>query len=92
MGDGEYNNLKFYMQNAETGEMTEINGFTEISESQDAYLHDTPKINNFSVDMAITFDLTEREIIQFKRRFFPETLNNYRKLHGMPLIRKRWHG
>ena len=92
MGDGEYNNIKFYMQNAETGEMTEINGIAEVSESQGADLHDIPKINNFSVDMAITFDLTEREIIQFKRRFFPETLNNYRKLHGMPLMRKRWHG
>lgn len=92
MGSGEYNNLKFYMQNAETGEMTEIKGIAEISESQDADSHDIPKINNFSVDMTMTVDLTEREIIQFKRRFFPETLNNYRKLHGMPLMRKRWHG
>ena len=92
MGDGEYNNLKFYMQNAETGEMTEIKGIAEISDSQDAKSHDIPKINYFSVDMTMTVDLTEREIIQFKRRFFPETLNNYRKLHGMPLIRKRWHG
>jgi hypothetical protein len=92
MGGGEYNNLKFYMQNTETGEMTEIKGIAEISESQDADSHDIPKINNFSVDMTMTVDLTEREIIQFKRRFFPETLNNYRKLHGMPLMRKRWHG
>lgn len=92
MGDGEYNNLKFYMQNAETGEMTEIKGVAEISESQDAELHGITKINAFSVDMTVTVDLTEREIIQFKQRFFPETLNNYRKLHGMPLIRKRWHG
>ena len=92
MGDGEYNNLKFYMQNADTGEMTEINGIAEISESQDAESHDITKINCFSVDMTMTVDLTEREIIQFKQRFFPETLNNYRKLHGMPLIRKRWHG
>lgn len=92
MGDGEYNNLKFYMQNAETGEMTEINGITEISESQDTEPYGITKINAFSVDMTMTVDLTEREIIKFKRRFFPETLNNYRKLHGMPLIRKRWHG
>lgn len=92
MGDGEYNNLKFYMQNAETGEMTEIKGVAEISESQDAELHGITKINAFSVDMTVTVDLTKREIIQFKQRFFPETLNNYRKLHGMPLIRKRWHG
>ena len=92
MGDGEYNNLKFYMQNAETGEMTEIKGFAEISESQDTESHDIPKINNFSVDVTATVDLTECEIIQFQRRFFPETLNNYRKLHGMPLMRKRWHG
>lgn len=92
MGDGEYNNLKFYMQNAETGEMTEIKGVAEISESQDAELHGITKINAFSVDMTVTVDITEREIIQFKQRYFPETLNNYRKLHGMPLMRKRWHG
>lgn len=92
MGDGEYNNLKLYMMDIETGEMTEIKGIAEISESQDAELHGITKINAFSVDMTATVDLTEREIIQFKRRFFPETLNNYRKLHGMPLMRKRWHG
>ena len=92
MGSGEYNNLRFYMQNAETGEMVEINGVAEIFESQDTELHDITKINAFSVDMTATVDLTEHEIIQFKQRFFPETLNNYRKLHGMPLMRKRWHG
>ena len=92
MGDGEYNNLKFYMQNAETGDMTEINGIAEISELQDTEMNGITKINCFSYDMAISVDLTEREIIQFKQRFFPETLNNYRKLHGMPLMRKRWHG
>lgn len=92
MGGGEYNNLKYYMQNADTGEMVEINGVAEIFESQDTELHGITKINAFSVDMTATVDLTEREIIQFKQRFFPETLNNYRKLHGLPMIRKRWHG
>ena len=92
MGSGEYNNLRFYMQNAETGEIVEINGVADISESQDTELHGITKINAFSVDMTATVDLTEREIIRFKRRFFPETLNNYRKLHGLPMIRKRWHG
>lgn len=92
MGSGEYNNLKYYMQNTETGEMTEINGIAEISELQDAETHGITKINTFSVDMTATVDLTEHEVIQFKQKFFPESLNNYRKLHGMPLIRKRWHG
>lgn len=92
MGDGEYNNLKYYMQNAETCETVEINGVAEISESQDAELHGITKINAFSVDMTVTVDLTEREMIQLKQRFFPETINNYRKLHSMPLMRKRWHG
>ena len=87
MGDGEYNNLKFYVRNDGTGEFTEVksisDNFTEIEA-------DTFSYNNASWDGGtLSFDLSEQNIIEFKRRFFPETMNNWRKLHGMPLHRKR---
>lgn len=94
MGDGEYNNLKFYMRNNGTGEPVELG---EVKEIDMTTYEEAQEMHNISLwkfegGSSFSFVLTQREVIQFKQRFFPETLNNYRKLHGMPLIRKRWHG
>lgn len=95
MGSGEYNNLKFYTKDMETGEMTEI---PEISEFQDTEPHETPKTNMFSCDMSVVMDLTPAEVFRFLYGFFPRHINNWRKQHGMPVLRKkhiynkRWYG
>ena len=82
MGGGEYNNLRFYMQ--DTG--TEIGSAKEI----EITMPEEEPDNTVSLwdGGTLTFNLTTEEVVRFKRRFFPETLNNYRKLHGMPLRRK----
>lgn len=95
MGSGEYNNLKYYMQDVDTGEMTELHGITEIADTE---LHEIPKSNMFSVDMTATVDMTPAEIYQFMFRFFPDRINNWRKQHRLCVLRrkhiynKRWYG
>ena len=89
MGDGEYNNLKCYMKNTDTGE------FEELQEVQAIEITEAETDNTFSYKNAswdggtLSFDLSEQNIIEFKRRFVPETINNWRKQHGIQLFRKR---
>lgn len=98
MGSGEYNNLKYYMQNTETGEVHEMGEPKEINTTfDDEYtpekMHRVTRccFRGSNCD-EFTINVVQGDLIRLKRKLFPESLNNYRKLHGMPLIRKRWHG
>lgn len=89
MGDGEYNNLNFYIKNTDTGEFEEIQGVQSI-EITEAETDNTFSYKNATWDGGtLSFDVTIQDMIEFKRRFIPETINNWRKQHGMPLFRKR---
>lgn len=69
MGDGEYNNLKYYAQIQETGE------FVELGEP-----------------ILLRIEETEKPPKKFLKSFtfyWSLVCNNYRKLHGMPMMRKK---
>ena len=89
MGDGEYNNLKLYMRDDGTGEYFEIGG--EIKEVNIEPETDTEFVNGFSLigDFEFVADIPYHILTTIRYRYFPETFNNWRRLHGLPLIRRR---
>ena len=89
MGDGEYNNLKFYMADDGTGEYHEVGHITEIDVSEPE--SDTEFVNGFSLigDFEFVADIPFHVLTTIRYRYFPETFNNWRRLHGLPLIRRK---
>lgn len=95
-------NVTLYGIDIETGEIFEIpqNGIANIKEIEGAMNATRESDNMWLGDEAftVTVTVTNKEIIEFVRRFFPDKINNYRRLHGMKPLRKkhffskRWYG
>lgn len=94
-------NFVLYGMNIETGEFFELQKAQIFNiEEMEEEMEETRKRDDlrFGCDFSGTFELSEQEIVEFIRRFFPDKINNYRRLHGMKPLRKkhffnkRWYG
>lgn len=96
MGEKEFGILKYYIQHDgtyhEAGEIKDVTISLDETEAE----HETPRFS--AHNWSATFDLAEQDMITFRRRFCPRTMNNWRKMNGEPKMRKvhlrkmRWHG
>lgn len=94
-------NFVLYGIDIETGEFFELPKaqIVNIEEMEEA-MEETRKHDDlrFGCDFSGTIELSGQEIAEFIRRFFPDKINNYRRLHGMKPLRKkhffskRWYG
>ena len=95
-------NVTLYGIDIETGEFFEIPkiGTVNIEEIEGAMNATRERDNTRFGDetFTATITLTNKEIAELIRRFFPDKINNYRRLHGMKPLRKkhffskRWYG
>ena len=96
MGSGEYNNLRCYMQ-SEGGNKQEITQIKEVdlTNAQDIlenFVRDNVKITSGDTPLTLTIMLNKRKMDKTLRKAMREygISNNWRKLHGIPMIRKGW--
>lgn len=94
-------NFVLYGIDIETGEFFELPKAQIVNiEEMEEVMEETRKRDDlsFGCDFSETIELSEQEIVEFIRRFFPDELNNHRRLHGMKPLRKkhlfgkRWYG
>lgn len=94
-------NFVLYGIDIETGEFFELSKaqIVNIEEMEEAMEETRNRYDLISdCNFSGTIELSGQEIVEFIRRFFPDKINNYRRLHGMKPLRKkhffskRWYG
>ena len=80
--------VKYFVQNngtyVEVGEISEVD-LSDV-EIDEPYFRQPSMFTGGTISV----DLTLEEILRFKRNFFPETINNWRRTHGMKPLRRKW--
>ena len=94
-------NFVLYGIDIETGEFFELSKaqIVNIEEMEEA-MEETRKRDDLRIgcDFSETIELSVQEKVEFIRRFYPDGINNHRRLHGMKPLRKkhlfskRWYG